>query len=85
LEKQKVTQVDTHHLNPATTAQIDQADGLYLTQFKKISDIPAAMQTVAHTQFLPLAETIGPEKEHGRVTTLPVHLFSPTSLSLDSR
>jgi hypothetical protein len=72
-------------LNPATTAQIHQADGLYLTQVKKTSDIPAAMQTVAHTQFLPLAETIGPEKEHGRVTTRPVHVFLPTSLTLDSR
>jgi hypothetical protein len=38
-----------------------------------------------HTQFLPLAETIGHEKEHGRVTTRSAHLFSLASLTLDSR
>ena len=37
------------------------------------------------TQFPPLAETIGHEKAHGRVSTRAAQLFSLTALTLDSR
>ena len=84
LEKQKVT-LDAHHFNPATTAQIDQASGLYLTQVKENQAVFLQQCKLLHTQFRPLVETIGHEKEHGRVTTRSAHLFSLTSLTLDSR
>jgi predicted transposase YbfD/YdcC len=84
LEKQKVT-LDAHHFNPATTAQIDQASGLYLTQVKENQAVFLQQCKMLHTQLPPLAETMGHEKEHGRVTTRSTHLFSLTSLTLDSR
>jgi predicted transposase YbfD/YdcC len=84
LEKQKVT-LDAHHFNPTTTAQIHQAGGVYLTQVKENQAIFLQQCKMVHTQFLPVAETIGHEKEHGRVTTRGAHLFSLTSLTLDSR
>jgi predicted transposase YbfD/YdcC len=84
LEKQKVT-LDAHHFNPTTTAQIHQAGGVYLTQVKENQAIFLQQCKMVHTQFLPVAETIGHEKEHGRVTARGAHLFSLTSLTLDSR
>ena len=84
LDKQKVS-LDAHHFNPTTTAQIHQAGGLYLTQVKENQAIFLQQCKIVHQQFLPLAETIGHEKEHGRVTTRDAHLFSLTSLTLDSR
>jgi predicted transposase YbfD/YdcC len=84
LEKQKVS-LDAHHFNPTTTAQIDQAGGLYLTQVKENQAIFLQQCKMLHTQFLPLVETIAHDKEHGRVTTRSTHLFSLTSLTLDSR
>jgi len=84
LDKQKVS-LDAHHFNPTTTAQIHQAGGLYLTQVKENQAIFLQQCKIVHQQFLPLAETIGHEKEHGRVTTRNAHLFSLTSLTLDSR
>jgi predicted transposase YbfD/YdcC len=84
LEKQKVT-LDAHHFNPTTTAQIHQAGGVYLTQVKENQAIFLQQCKMVHTQFLPVAETIGHEKEQGRVTARGAHLFSLTSLTLDSR
>jgi hypothetical protein len=84
LEKQKVP-LNAHHFNPATTAQCHQAGGFYLTQVKENQAIFLQHCKMGHTQFLPLAETIGHEKEHGRVTTRNAQLFSLTSLTLDSR
>ena len=84
LEKQKVS-LDAHHFNPATTAQIHQAGGLYLTQVKENQAIFLQQCKMLHIQSPPLAETIGHEKEHGRVTTRSAHLFSLKSLTLDSR
>jgi predicted transposase YbfD/YdcC len=84
LEKQKVS-LDAHHFNPTTTAQIDQAGGVYVTQVKENQATFLQQCKTLRTQFLPLAETIGHEKAHGRVTTRSAHLFSLTSLTLDSR
>jgi len=56
-----------------------------LTQVKENQAVFLQQCKLLHTQFLPLAETIGHEKEHGRVTTRSAHLFSLTSLTLDSR
>jgi hypothetical protein len=84
LEKQKVS-LDAHHFNPTTTAQIHQAGGVYLTQVKDNQAIFLQQCKMLHTQFLPLAETIVHEKEHGRVTTRSAHVFSLASLTLDSR
>ena len=71
--------------NPTTTAQIHQAGGLYVTQVKENQAIFLQQCKIVHQQFLPLAKTIGHEKEHGRITTRNAHLFSLTSLTLDSR
>lgn len=84
LEKQKIL-LDAHHFNPITTTQIHQADGIYLTQVKENQATFLKQCKLLHTQSLPLAKTIGHEKEHGRVTTRSAHLFSLTSLTLDSR
>jgi len=84
LENQKLS-LDAHHFNPATTAQIHQTGGLYLTQAKENQAIFLQQCKMLHTQFLPLAETTGYEKAHGRVTTRRAQLFSLTSLTLDSR
>lgn len=84
LEQQKVT-LDAHHFNPATTAQIHQAGGVYLTQAKENQVIFLQQCKLSHAQSQPLAETIDHEKGHGRVTTRSAHLFSLASLTLDSR
>jgi predicted transposase YbfD/YdcC len=84
LEKQKVS-LDAHHFNPATTAQIHQAGGIYLTQVKENQATFLQQCKTLPAQFLPLAETINHEKAHGRVTTRKSHTFSLTSLILDSR
>ena len=68
-----------------TTSQIRQAGGLYLTQVKENQAIFLQQCKLLHTQFLPLAETTGHEKGHGRITTRSARLFSLTSLTLDSR
>jgi hypothetical protein len=83
LEKQKVS-LDAHHFNPATTAQIHQAGGLYLTQVKENQATFLQQCKLLHMQFQPLSEAIGHKNEHGRVTTRSAHLFSLTSLNLDS-
>ena len=84
LEKQKVS-LDAHHFNQITTAQIHQANGIYLTQVKENQATFLKQCKILHTHSLPLAETIGHEKEHGRVTTLRTQLFSLASLILDLR
>ena len=84
LEKQKVS-LDAHHFNPATTTQIHQAGGVYLTQVKENQAIFLQQCKDLHTQFLPLAETINHEKAHGRVTTRRSQLFSLAPLILNSR
>jgi predicted transposase YbfD/YdcC len=84
LEKQKVS-LDAHHFNPITTAQIHQADGIYLTQVKENQAIFLKQCKSLPIQSKPLAETISHEKAHGRVTTRRAQLFSLDSLSLDSR
>lgn len=84
LEKHKVL-LDAHHFNPTTTAQIHQADGIYLTQAKENQALFLQQCKLLHTQFSPLAETTACEKAHGRVTAHRAQLFSLTSLALDSR
>ena len=65
LEKQKVS-LDAHHFNPITTAQIDQAGGVYLTQVKENQATFLQQCKTLRTQFLPLAETIDHEKASAR-------------------
>jgi predicted transposase YbfD/YdcC len=84
LDSQKIS-LDAHHFNPLTTAQIHQAEGIYLTQVK---DNQAAFLTqckLLQAQSLPLSEIISHEKGHGRVTTRSSQLFFLASLPLDSR
>jgi hypothetical protein len=59
--------LDAHHFNPDTTAQIHEAGGVYLTQVKENQASFLQQCKLLHTQFLPFAETIGHEKEQGRV------------------
>ena len=68
LNKQKVT-LNAHHFNPTTTAQIDQAGGVYVTRVKENQATFLQQCKTLRIQFLPFAETIRHEKEHGRVTT----------------
>jgi predicted transposase YbfD/YdcC len=84
LDNQKIS-LDAHHFNPITTAQIHQADGIYLTQVKENQATFLKQCKLLQTQFLPLAETMGHDKGHGRITTRCSHLFSLASVSLDSR
>ncbi len=84
LEKQKVS-LDAYHFNPMTTAQIHQAKGIYLTQVKENQAIFLKQCKLLPEQSTALAETIGYEKAHGRVTSRRAQLFSLDSLSLDSR
>ncbi len=84
LGHQKIS-LDAHHFNPITTAQIHQAEGLYLTQVKENQAIFLQQCKWVQKQFHPLAETTHHEKEHGRVTTRRSFLFSLASLALDSR
>jgi predicted transposase YbfD/YdcC len=84
LEKQKVS-LDAHHFNPATTAQIHQAGGVYVTQVKENQPTFLQQCETLRTQFSPLAETINHEKAHGRVTTRRAQLFSLTPLVFNSR
>ena len=77
LDKQKVS-LDAHHFNPTTTAQIHQDGDLYLTQVKENQALFLQQCKKVHKQLLPLAETIGHEKEQGRVPTRSAHLFSLT-------
>ena len=60
-------------------------EGDGLTQVKENQAIFLLQCKMLQTQCLPLAETIGHEKEHGRVTTRSAYVFSLTSLTLDSR
>ena len=84
LDNQKIS-LDAHHFNPMTTAQIHQAQGIYLTQVKENQATFLKQCKLLQTQSLPLVETMDHEKGHGRVTTRRSHLFSLASVSLDSR
>jgi len=84
LEKHKVS-LDAHHFNPMTTAQIHQADGLYLTQAKENQAAFLKQCKLLLLRSLPLAETTGHEKAHGRVTTRRAQVFSLASLTLEPR
>jgi predicted transposase YbfD/YdcC len=77
--------LDAHHFNPTTTAQINQAGGIYLTQVKENQALFLQQCKMLHAEFTPVAETMSHEKAHGRVTARSVHLFSLASLILDSR
>ena len=61
LEKQKVS-LDAHHFNPATTAQIHQAGGLYLTQAKENQATFLQQCKVLRTQFRHLPKQLGMKK-----------------------
>ena len=84
LEKRKVS-MDAHHFNPATTAQIHQAGGIYLTQAKENQPVFLQQCQALRTESTALAEAVGHEKSHGRVTTRRAQLFSLVSLALDAR
>lgn len=84
LDKQKVS-LDAHHFNPATTAQIHQAGGLYITQAKENQATFLQQCKALRTQSSPLAETVEHEKAHGRVTTRKTQLFPLGALGLHAR
>jgi predicted transposase YbfD/YdcC len=84
LDKQKVS-LDAHHFNPATTAQIHQAGGLYVTQAKENQATFLQQCKALRTQSSPLAETVEHEKAHGRVTTRKTQLFPLEALGLHAR
>lgn len=84
LEQQKIS-LDAHHFNPKTTAQIQQAKGIYLTQAKENQATFLKQSKQLSKDCTALAETIEHEKAHGRVTTRRAQLFSLESLMLDSR
>jgi predicted transposase YbfD/YdcC len=84
LEKQKVS-LDAHHFNPATLGQIHQAGGIYLTQAKENQPVFLQQCQALRTESMALAEAVGHEKSHGRVTTRRAQLFSLVSLTLDTR
>jgi hypothetical protein len=84
LEKRKVS-LDAHHFNPATTAQIHQAGGIYLTQAKENQPVFLQQCRALRTESTALAEAVEHDKAHGRVTTRRAQLFSLVSLALDAR
>jgi predicted transposase YbfD/YdcC len=84
LEKRKVS-MDAHHFNPATTAQIHQAGGIYLTQAKENQPVFLQQCQALRTESPALAEAVEHDKAHGRVTTRRAQLFSLVSLTLDAR
>ena len=67
LEKAKVT-LDSLHCTPATTAQINQAGGVYLTQIKENQEILLKQAQQLSQNALPLGTEFNKEKGHGRVT-----------------
>lgn len=80
LEKQKVS-LDAHHCNPKTTAQIHQANGVFLTQVKENQAVLLQQcQTLAESQPV-LAEVVEHEKAHGRITTRRARLFSMAQMT----
>ncbi len=85
LEKKKIT-LDAHHCNPETSAQIAQADGLYIIQVKENQPILLAQcqEMAQHTsQMITENQTVDPG--HGRITTRQAQLFSMASMTLDPR
>jgi predicted transposase YbfD/YdcC len=84
LEKRKVS-LDAHHFNPATLGQIHQAGGIYLAQAKENQPVFLQQCQALRTESTALAEAVGHEKSHGRVTTRRAQLFSLVSLTLDAR
>ena len=84
LEMQKVS-LDAHHFNPATLGQIHRAGGVYLVQAKETQPVFLQQCQTVSTESAALAETVGHDKAHGRVTTRRARLFSLASLTLDSR
>jgi len=84
LEKRKVS-LDAHHFNPATTAQVHQAGGIYLTQAKENQPVFLQQCQALRTESPVLAEAVEHDKARGRVTTRRAQLFSLVSLTLDAR
>ena len=83
-ERRKVS-LDAHHFNPATLGQIHQAGGVYLTQAKENQPVFLQQCQALRTESAALAEAVGHEKSHGRVTTRRAQLFSLVPLALDTR
>lgn len=84
LDKQKVT-LDAHHCNPLTTAQVEQAGGVYLTQVKENQEVLLQQcKTLAQSQPC-VASVTEHDKGHGRVTLREARIFPMASVSLDPR
>lgn len=84
LESQKIT-VDAHHCNPETTAQIHQANGVYLVQVKENQPglLKQCQQLAAISSVLASQKTH--DKAHGRVTSRDGVLFSMAQEPIDAR
>lgn len=75
LESQNVS-LDAHHCNPETTAQINQAKGIYLVQVKENqAALLQQCEKLAATE-LAMAALDANDKANGRVTSRRVKLFS---------
>jgi predicted transposase YbfD/YdcC len=84
LEKANVT-LDALHLNPTTTAQIEQAGGHYIIQAKRNqAELCDTLTTVAHTS-APLAILNCLEQGHGRQEERWAWFFDLTDVPLEQR
>lgn len=84
LEKGKTT-LDAHHCNPTTTAQINQANGLFLIQVKDNQPILLEQCKQLSIESEPIGNDCDTEKEHGRISTREAELFSMGTLKIAAR
>jgi predicted transposase YbfD/YdcC len=83
LDAKKVS-LDAHHCNPETMTQVDQKGGFYLIQAKE--NQPKLLQKCRDlVKLKPLAETIGTELAHGRITTRQAVLYDFPVSEIDKR
>ena len=83
LDAKKVS-LDAHHCNPETMTQVDQKGGFYLIQVKE--NQPKLLQKCRDlVKLKPLAETIGTELAHGRITTRQAVLYDFPVSEIDKR
>ena len=84
LQMAKVT-LDALHCTPTTTAQINQAGGVYLTQVKENQEILLNQVQQLSQNALPLGIELDKEKSHGRVTERSAKFFTLTDSKFHKR
>jgi len=75
LDAQKVT-LDAHHCNPETTAQINQAGGIYLVQVKENQRALQQQCILMQQTSVAIAQLETHDKAHGRITSRRIQLFA---------